>query len=408
MCARNLKAKNLMKASAGSRMKKILILIEDGSLLFDNRVKREAVTLTKAGYDVHVICPKYPGEKTSDTYKGIHVYRYSKWKWGGHFSEYMSSLLKGGWLALRISRRNCGFDYIQACNPPDLWFIIALFFKFFSNTKFVFDHHDVCPELFISRFGGSRKNLVYRIMLLLERLTFMISDGVISTNESYKQIAIRRGGVPEKNIRVVRNGPDLAKFKPMPVDPAVKNKDNIVVGYLGNMNPQDGVDYLLKTAKRIIIDRNRKEFHFVLIGNGDVFKELKEMSRKDGLDHYVTFTGRIPDDDMLKYLSSCDLCVQPDPKNLLNNISTMNKLMEYMALGKPVVAFDLIETRYSGGECVLYAAPNDINDMADKIVALADDTKLMSEMGKQGRERIEQTLAWEHSESQLIDLYQNV
>jgi len=247
-----------MKASVGNRKKKILILIEDGSLLFDNRVKREAVTLTVTGYDVHVICPRYPGEKKIDTYNGISVYRYLKWKHGGHFSEYVSSLLKGGWFALRAWRRNRGFDYIQACNPPDLWFLIAIFFKLFSNVKFIFDHHDVCPELFISRFGGSRKNIIYRVMLLLEKLTFMTSDGVISTNESYKHIAIKRGNVPEENIRVVRNGPDLGKFKLMSVDPAVKNKDNIVVGYLGNMNPQDGVDYLLKTAKRIIVDRNRK------------------------------------------------------------------------------------------------------------------------------------------------------
>ena len=274
--------------------------------------------------------------------------------------------------------------------------------------KFIFDHHDVCPELFISRFGGSRKNIIYHVMLLLEKLTFITSDGVISTNESYKQIAIKRGGVPEENIRVVRNGPELGKLKLMPVDPAVKNKDNIVVGYLGNMNPQDGVDYLLKTAKCIIVDRGRKEFHFVLIGKGDVFEELKKISRTNRLDQYITFTGRIPDDDMLRYLSSCDICVQPDPKNLLNDISTMNKLMEYMALGKPVVAFDLVETRYSGGACVLYATPNDVNDMADKIIALSDNKKLMSEMGKLGRERIEQVLAWEHSEASLIDLYKNI
>jgi glycosyltransferase involved in cell wall biosynthesis len=394
-----------MMGSAGKNDKKILILIEDGSFLYDNRVKREAASLKKAGYQVLVICPRYPGESFYDLQNEVKIYRYDKWKFAGHLSEYLSSLLKGGWLSWRAWKLNDGFDCIQACNPPDLWFLIAAFYKKMFGVKFVFDHHDVCPELFISRFGGSERNIVYRIMLLLEKLTFKLADGVISTNESYKEIAIRRGGVLEKFIRVVRNGPDLNKFRALPPDPKIKGKDRIVVGYLGNMNPQDGVDYLLMAAHEIIHGRGRKDFHFIFIGKGDALANLLVKKNDLNLDGYVTFTGRISDEEMIRYLSSCDICVQPDPKNPLNDVSTMNKVMEYMALGKSVVAYDLIETRYSGAECALYAVPNSIEDLSDKIMMLADNEGMRIEMGRKGRRRVEDFLEWKYSEKNLMDLY---
>ena len=181
---------------------------------------------------------------------------------------------------------------------------------------------------------------------------------------------MKRGRIPEENIRVVRNGPDLTKFKELPPDPKIKTQNRIVVGYIGNMNPQDGVDYLLMAAKEIIHELGRKDFYFIFIGKGDSFAELLAKKADWALDDYVSFTGRISDEEMLRYLSSCDICVQPDPKNPLNDVSTMNKVMEYMALGKPVVAYDLVETRYSGGECALYAKPNSIRDLSNKIITL--------------------------------------
>ena len=380
-------------------------MIEDGSYLYDNRVRREAETLTKAGYQVAVICPKYPGESDYDTHDDVHIYRYDKWQFGGHFGEYVSSLLKGGWLSVKAWRRHGGFDFIQACNPPDLWFVIAAIFKFLFGVKFIFDHHDICPELYISRFG-EKIRIGYHIMLVLEKLTFKLSDGVISTNESYKRIANERGGVPYERISVVRNGPDLKKFHPLPPDPAISKDNQILVGYLGNMNPQDGVDHLLMAAQSIVHKHNRSDIHFILVGKGDAFDDLNRLVDRYNLDDRVTFTGRLPDADMLRCLSSCDICVQPDPLNPLNNLSTMNKVMEYMALEKPVVAYDLLETRFSGGDCLLYAEPNEPEDLAQKIIQLADDSDKRKMLGKNGRKRIEASLSWKHSEVQLLNLYE--
>jgi glycosyltransferase involved in cell wall biosynthesis len=393
-----------MMAFAGKKTKKILILIEDGSFLYDNRVKREAETLTAAGYQVAVICPRYPGESSFGIHGNVHIYRYTKWEFGGHFGEYLSSLIKGGWLTLKAWRRHGRFDFIQACNPPDLWFTIAALFKLIAGTKFVFDHHDICPELFLSRFGENRR-IGYAMMLLLEKLTFKLSDGVISTNESYKRIARERGGIPAEKVRVVRNGPDLKKFSPRARDPQIQGSDGILVGYLGNMNPQDGVDHLLLAAQAIVHQHRRTDIHFVLIGKGDAFDDLNRKAKLFNLNGKVRFMGRLPDEEMLRYLSSCDICVQPDPLNPLNNLSTMNKVMEYMALEKPVVAYDLVETRYTGGDCLLYAEPNNPVDLARKIIALADDPEKRKTLGKRGRKRIEASMSWEHSEIQLLDLY---
>jgi glycosyltransferase involved in cell wall biosynthesis len=385
--------------------KKVLILLDDGSYLYDNRVKREAATLTEAGYQVSVICPRYSGESYKDIYNGVFVYRYNKWHFGGHLGEYISSLIKGGWLTLRTWIKHGGFDCVQACNPPDFLFLLAAPFKFVFNSKFIFDHHDISPELFISRFGGAQNSIGYQSMKLLEKLTFKMADGVLSTNESYKKIAINRGKVREKRIRVVRNGPILKDFPLMKPDPAIKKNGNVVVGYIGNMNPQDGVDHLLRAAKYIVHGLKRKEFYFVLIGKGDSFQKLKELKTQWGLDDYVHFTGRIPDDDMFRVLNSCDICVQPDPINPLNNLSTMNKAMEYMALEKPVVAYDLIETRVSCQDCALYA---EADTLGDKIVELADNDQMRLDMGLKGRKRVKYHLEWKYSEKNLLDLYQAV
>lgn len=394
--------------SAGRSTKKILILIQDCPFLFDNRVRREAVTLTRAGYQVSVVCPRYYGEPRHDTHEGVRIHRYDRWKFGGHLGAYSSALIKGGGLALREWRRHDGFDCIQACNPPDLWFLLAVFFKSLFGAKFVFDHHDLCPELFLSRFGASKNSIGYRAMLFLESLTFRLADAVISTNESYKRIAMKRGGIPEDRIRVVRNGPELERFPLMPPDTAIKTKDRIVVGYIGNMNPQDGVEHLLLAAKKIVHELGRDNFYFVFIGIGDSLENLLAKRISWNLEEHVHFTGRIPHDDMIRVLSSCDICVQPDPKNPLNDVSTMNKAMEYMALAKPVVAYDLVETRYSCGDCALYAVPNEVDDLVNKIMLLADNEKLRLEMGRKGGKRVEQFLEWEHSEKQLIDLYKMV
>ena len=385
---------------------RVLIFIEDGSFIFDNRVKREAKTLEGAGFQVSVICPRYPGEELAETVGRTYVYRYPKLSLGGpvlgHLCEFASSLFFGWLLALWVAIRR-GFDVIQLCNPPDVLFPIALFFKPFGK-KYIFDHHDVCPELFEAQYG-KRSGLIYRILCWAERCSLCWADGVMSTNESYRRIAAERAGVPADRIKVVRNGPDLEQFRDWPLP---KKKSPVRVGYIGNMNPQDGVDYLLRAAKHICVDLGRKDVEFVLIGKGDSFRALKRLTAELGLDSAVRFTGRIPDEEVLQELSACDIGCQPDPRNPLNNVSTMNKVMEYMALAKPVVAFDLVETRVSCADSALYSRDITPVALATEIIRLADDFQLRRSMGLAGRQRVEERLAWTYSEAPLLAMYRMV
>jgi len=389
-------------ASAG----KVLIFIEDGSFLFDNRVKREVKTLETAGFQVSVICPRYPGEKRSELVGRTHVYRYKKLVFGGpvlsHICEYGCSLFFGGLLALWVAVRR-GFDVIQLCNPPDVLFPIAVFFKLFGK-RYVFDHHDLCPELYETQYR-KKSGLFYRVLCWSERRSLRWADAVMSTNESYRRTAIERAGLDPSRVVVVRNGPDLEKFREW-TEPS--RKPTVRVGYIGNMNPQDGVDHLIEAAKHIRNDLGRKEVEFVLIGKGDSFEGLRKLAGELGLDGGVRFTGRIPDEDVLRELGDCDVGCQPDPLNPLNDVSTMNKVMEYMAIARPVVAYDLVETRVSCGDAALYAAGGGPEALAREILRLADDFDLRRRMGMEGRRRIEEKLAWKYSEEPLLSVYRRV
>ena len=388
--------------------KKALRFIEDGSFTYDNRVIREAEALIDAGWDISIVCPKYP----DDVYyqklgNNLRVYFYPKPNAEtaiGHLFEHTTSLFFGSLLTLWISLRH-GFSVFQACNPMDILWIIAWPYKLLGK-KFIFDQHDLCPELLLSREGGSKDSLFYKALIFLEKMSFKTADAVIATNESYKHIAIERGGVRPEDVFVVRNGPDLKKFKVVPAKAGYKKDNEILVGYLGNMNYQDGVDYLLEAANHILKSRNN--IKFILVGGGSHQANLKNMSESMGMAQSVTFTGRLPDADMLETLCACDICVQPDPTNALNDLSTMNKVMEYMALGKPVVTFDLKETRVSCGEAAVYAKPNDTQEMAEKIMCLADDAELRQEMSVKGMQRVKQFLSWEHSVPKLEGAYDYV
>ena len=387
--------------------KKALIFIEDGSFLLDNRVQREAGTLSRSGWQISVICPRYPGEKRHDRQGPIHVYRYRKWTLGegfiGHVFEYASALLKGGALSLWVFLRH-GFRVFHACNPPDILFLLGNIYKIFG-VRFLFDHHDLCPELYLSRFKNPVP-LVHKALSWMERMTLKSADVVIATNQTYRRIEMERGSVSPDRIFVVRNGPDTGKFKPGPADPALAAMGKTIVGYLGNMNPQDGVDFLVRAAHYLKETGKGDDLYFVFVGGGDANEELKGLSLSLGLEGICRFTGRLPDAEMLAVLNACDICVQPDPSNPLNDASTMNKVMEYMALAKPVVAFDLPETRTSGGEAALYAEPNRLEDLAEKIRLLADHPELRRRLGELGRRRLEEHLCWKHSEDPLLKAYE--
>jgi glycosyltransferase involved in cell wall biosynthesis len=389
--------------------KKSLIFIEDGSFTYDNRVIREANALAADGWTVTVICPKYPDDPfVRDVGSRIRVYYYPKPSYdslAGHAVEAAFTLVFGSlWTLWAFIRR--GFSVFHACNPMDILWLIALPYKG-AGKRFLFDQHDLVPELMASRTSLTPRHPLMRALLFLERRSYRLADTVIATNESYKETAVSRGGKNPDDVFVVRNGPDLRKFRLVPPMTGLKENGQILVGYLGNMNPQDGVDHLLKAAETVVHRHGRQDIRFLLIGGGGAQPGLVELSRSLGLENNVSFTGRIPDDAMLSSLNACDICVQPDPFNPLNDKSTMNKVMEYMALEKPVVAYDLKETRVSGGDAVLYARPDDVDGLARAIMALADQPGVRAQMGRKGRERVENRLSWEHSVPFLLAAYRH-
>jgi len=389
--------------------KKILIIVENLPVPFDKRVWNEAVALEEAGYKVSVICPKGKGYEASyEELKGVSIYRHFLPAEGNSFSGYLKEYTTAfAWelvLAFKIFLKE-GFDVIHACNPPDNVFLIGLIFKCFGK-KFVFDHHDINPELFVAKFG--KKEILYNLLILLERLTFMMADISIATNQSYKEIAVKRGKMWPEKVFVVRSGPDLDNLNPVAPIERLKEGRQHMVGYVGVMGKQDGIDYLLRAAKYIYINKKRKDILFVLIGSGPEVENIKRYSEELKLEGLVKFTGRIPDKELVEYLSTCDICVNPDVANEMNDKSTMNKIMEYMAFKKPIVQFDLKEGRFSAGEASLYAGKNDEVDMAEKILELLDNPEKRHKMGEYGRKRVEDKLAWKYSKKVLIEAYRKL
>lgn len=390
-------------------MKKVLIIVENAPVPPDPRVWKEALALRDAGYQVSVLGPKWKGyKKTYEYTEGINIYRHPLPKETsgavGYIWEYACALIWELIFSLWIYLRR-GFHVIQACNPPDTIFLVALPFRLFG-VKFVFDHHDVNPELYLAKYG--KKDILYRLLTLLERLTFRCADVVIATNESYKEIAVSRGGLAPENVFVVRNGPDLRTFTPVEKNEALKHGKSYLVGYVGVMSTQDGLDILLDVAEYI---RNvgRRDIHFTCVGAGPAFLELQDIVREKDLADMVNFTGRIPDKDLLEILSTADVCVNPDKPCRMNDISTMIKIMEYMALSKPIVQFDLKEGRISAQSASLYCdRENQVADFAAKILWLIDHPEERERMGKFGRRRVESELAWDYSIGNLLAAYEAV
>jgi len=386
--------------------KRVLIIVENLPLPFDRRVWQEATTLKKSGYQVSIICPVGKGyEKRYELIDGIHIHRHPLPFEAdgalGYLLEYSTALFWEFYLAWKVQLTR-GFDIIHACNPPDLIFIIALFFKLMGK-KFVFDHHDINPELYEAKFG--KRDFFYKLMLLFERLTFKSADVSIATNESYKRIAIQRGGMDSNKVFVVRSGPSLERLKIVPPVQSLKNGRKFLVGYVGVMGKQEGIDYLLEAIKYIVYTLGRKDIQFGLVGGGTEIDNMKNMAINLGIGDFVTFTGRVPDKELLEMLNTSDICVNPDIANEMNDKSTMNKIMEYMALGKAIVQFDLTEGRVSAEKASLYANKNDSVDLASKIIELLDNPEMRMDMGKYGINRIENKLAWEFEVPTLLAAY---
>jgi glycosyltransferase involved in cell wall biosynthesis len=389
---------------------RILIIVQNLPVPFDRRVWLECQALISAGYRVAVVCPKGRGDPAYQVIDSVELYKYRPYAPGGSkFSfagEYAYSFLATAWATLK-ARRSGRFAVIQACNPPDIFWPLGLAFRAAEGTKFVFDHHDLCPELYESRFAGGPK-LPHKGLLALERRTHRAADHVIATNESYREIAMTRGGKQAGDVTVVRTGPDPQRLKPGEADPGLRRGRRYLAAYIGVMGPQDGVDIVVRAAGIVVNKLGRDDIAFTLIGSGDCFDDLVALRDELGLAGHVEFTGRAPDELVSRIMSTADVGLSPDPKNPLNDVSTMNKTMEYMAFGLPVVAFDLRETRVSAGEAAAYVEPNDEQAYAEAIVALMDDEPRRARLGKLARARVEQELAWSHQERAYLGVYRRV
>ena len=389
-------------------MRRALILVEDLPVPFDRRVWSEARTLRDAGWRVTVVCPRGDGARRwHQRLEGIEIFRYPLPTTAAgllnHVMEYAVAIPAATLLAL-LAWRFRRFDVVHACNPPDFLFPIGWLFRRLGSA-FIFDQHDLAPEVYVAQ-GGRRGGRVHRFLLWCERRTYRLADIVIATNETYRRFARERGGVPDERIFVVRSSPDPNRIFRVEPDPALKVGRPHLVAYLGTMGPQDGVDLFVRAARETL-DRRPGGARFVAIGGGNQLEALRAMAGELGLsDDDLHFTGRIPDEEVRRILSSADVAVSPDPANDFNEYCTMNKTLEYMAAGVPVVAFDLVETRVSAAEAGAYATPNDPVELAGLVIELLDDPARRAEMGRIGMERLAGPLSWSRSAEQLRAAYE--
>ncbi|MGV8956012.1 MAG: glycosyltransferase family 4 protein [Cypionkella sp.] len=394
-----------------AKPRRILIVVENLPLPLDRRVWLEATTLAQAGYEVSIICPMGRGwNEAFEVIDGIRIHRYPEPPEAhsgavAYAKEYSLSVWHWFRLARQIWKERGGFDVIQGCNPPDLIFLLALWYRPWG-VRYLFDHHDVCPELFEAKFG--KRGLLYTVMRIWERMTFACADVSMATNESFRSIAIERGKMKSSDVFVVRSAPQIENFRPAPANPAFRKGAAMVMGYVGVIGQQEGMDILVAAADHLIRNLGHKDVHFAIVGFGPQLAEVQRDVASRGLEPYFTFHGALYGKDMLEVLNSVDIGVAPDPKNAMNDISTMNKVMEYMTLEKPVVQFNLTEGRASAGGAALYANSNDPIDFARQIARLIEDPQMRAEMGMRGRKRVLENLSWAHSVPNLLAAYNRI
>jgi len=388
--------------------RRVLIIVQDLPVPYDRRTWLEATTLRRAGYIVSVICPKAEGfESSRETIDDIDIYRYSMpFEAKGvlsYLAEFAWCFIRSSFLSLRVQVFGRGFDAIHSCNPPETYWLLALGWRLFGK-RFLFDHHDLSPEMYEAKYR-KRGGLLYRALLWLEKMSFATAQTTIATNESYKEIACGRGGVPDENVFIVRSGPDPTRFRVVEPDPSLKQGRRFLCSYLGKMCEQDGVDYLVRAAKILCVDRGRSDILFVFMGGGPAQPDIMRYAEDLGVSKYCHFTGYISDEEISRYLSTTDLAIDPDPKTTWSDKSTMNKIMDYMFFGCPIVAFDLRENRFSAQDAAVYVTPNSEEEMATKIENLLADENRRRHMGECGKARVS-ALLWENSVPYLLSAYE--
>jgi len=396
-------------AFVGNKMgRRVLIIVQNLPVPFDRRVWLEATSLTKAGYRVSVICPKAKGfNETFETLEGVDIHRYALPFEAqgalGFILEFAWCFLRTAMKSVRVAALGPGFDVIHACNPPETFWLLARFWRLFGK-RFLFDHHDLSPEMYAAKFNRA-EGAMYRGLLFLERMSFRTADVVITTNESHKRIAVARGGMDPSQVLVVRSGPDVERFKVYEPDPDWKSGKQHLLVYLGEMCKQDGVDHLVRVAKLLRDEHGRTDFHVAFVGGGPEQPLIRQYAEDEGVGDLCTFTGRVSDEDLCRILSSADLAVDPDPKSDWSDKSTMNKIMEYMFFGLPIVAYDLTEHKVSAQAAARYAEPNSEIAMAGEINDLLERPEERAEMADYGRKRVRDKLVWQHSEPPLLAAY---
>ena len=386
---------------------RVLVITQNCSVPRDRRVWSELLTLRASGYEVVAICPTGDGADTTrfERRDGIDIFRYSQPRATGSALSYLREYAVAFHRIRRLARTVAGargFDIVQASNPPDFLLMTVYFLKR-RGARLIFDHHDLVPELYLARFGDGGAAL-YRLTRLIEHLNYRLADIVLATNESYKRVALERGRMRSEDVFVVRSGPDLARFGPVALDPELKRGRRALISFIGEMAPQDGVDHALRALAHLL--RQRDDWHAIFAGYGPAFDDLRALTTSLGLDDHVEFTGWLEDAELQRVLSASDLCLAPDPKTPLSDASTLVKIAEYMAMSRPIVSYDLIESRVTAGEAAIYARPNDPVAFADAISVLLDDPERRALMGRIGRERVEQTLSWEHASAVLLAAYE--
>ncbi len=387
--------------------KRILIIVENLALPFDRRVWMEATTLQQAGYEVIAICPQGNGfDLKYEVIENIHIYRHplplEESSVMGYLKEYSWAVFWQFKLARKIWNEK-RFDIVHLCNPPDLLFLTAFWFKAFHGVKVIFDHHDLSPEMYIAKY--KRKDIFYYGLQVAERLTYLTADLAISTNKSHQNIALTRGGKKEEEVFIVRSAPDLSRFHPVPAKSEYRQGRQKLVGYMGVMGEPEGIDCLLRMIKYITQEQKRNDIHFMLIGSGPAIASLKDLSQELKITKFVEFTGFKRGHELLERLSSCDICVEPSPLSEYNQNCSMNKILEYMALGKPIVQFDLREGRHSAQGASLYAQPNDEKEFAHKMLELLDSPELQAKIGLEGQRRMKDIFGWRHQAPKLLNVY---
>lgn len=388
---------------------RILVLSENESVPSDRRVWDVCRTLAGSGCEVVVVCPQGRAHEQAlvESLEGIEIHRYplrlaageSAW---GYLREYATAMWRS-WRLVRELSAERPFDAVHACSPPD-FLLAAAWPARRRGARLIFDHHDLTPELLRTRFG-ERRRLLLALALLLERASFALADAVISTNESYRRIAIERGHKRPRQVWVVRNGPDLSRLRPAAPAPSLKRGRPLLIGYVGVMAPQDGVDHALRALALLA---QRQDWHAVFAGDGAARESLAALAAQLGLSERVDFCGWLGDEQISRLLSTCEICLAPEPTSPLNELSTMVKIAEYMAAGRPVVAYPLHESRVTAGDAAIYADRHDVASFADAIAQLLDDPARRARMGRIGCQRVQDGLSWERSQHALLATYASV